>query len=353
MPSRPGTILKNMESNSDEGGQKAAMRKYVTLLAAAVLLTVTLVNASASQQKVRAVQEMEILPTCWSPAETSAEAEFIQNLTGGSMKISSDLVTDIQDVTREYVGNDLYGVPENATRGYAYRLILNENACWDDEEPINASRWMDAIRNQLEAGNEDLLILANARAYLQGTNRTQVISLGEAGYGTVAAAQEAGIAEFFVDVEHYWGLGQGWSPISDITRYRDHAMGLGNKEMYISPAWLYTRHLADEQPYAYFQSEFVGISSEGEVMTWEDVGLVATGPYELTLILETPAAASYLASKLENIRFTREKCGYVGPEVGSSYGPYRVVKVNETGILLERNPAWWGEPGQYDQILCR
>ena len=329
------------------------MKKYVTLLAAAALLTSTLITASAAQQKVRAVREMEIIPTCWSPLETSSEARFLRDLTGGGLKISSDLVADFQDVTAEYAGNDLYGVPEKAVRGYAYRLTLNENACWDDGEPINASRWIDSIGKLLEAGNEDLLILANAADYLSGGSRTQVVSLGEGGYGTVAEAQEAGITEFFVDVEHYWGLGEGWSPISDITRYRDHAMTLGYKEMYISPAWLYYQHLADERPYAYFQSEFVGINQEGEALTFEDVGLVKTGDYELTLILEVPAAASYLASKLENIQLIREKCAYNGPEVGSSYGPYRVVDAGAEEILLERNPAWWGEPGQYDQILCR
>lgn len=329
------------------------MKKYVKLLAAAALLTATLVTASASDVPLRAIREMENVPTSWSPLETSSEAEFLQDLTGGSLKISSDLVTDFQDVTAEYAGNELYGIPENAVRGYAYRITLNENACWDDETPINANSWLNAARELLENGSEDLLILANAKGCLDGSNRTQVVSLGEAGYGSMAAAQEAGITEFFVDVEHYWGVGSGWSSIYDITRYRDYAMTLGCKELYVSPAWLYYNHLADEQYYAYFQSEFLGVAVDGDPLTWEDVGMVKTGNHELTLILEEPATSSYLASKLENIRLTREKCAYMGPEVGASYGPYRVVEVSEQGILLERNPAWWGEPGQYDQILCR
>ena len=329
------------------------MKKYVKLLAAAALLTVTLITASASDAPIRAIREMDTLPASWGPQEISSEAAFLQDLTGGGLKISSDLVADFQDVTAEYAGNDDYGVPETAVRGYAYQITLNENACWDDETPIKADTWLQAAQNLLDQGNEDLLILANAQEYLWDANRTQVISLGEAGYGNVAAAEEDGFTEFFVDVEHYWGLGQGWSPIWDITRYRDHAMTLGYKEMYVSPAWLYYNHLANEQYYAYFQSEFVGVAAEGEPLTWEDVGLVKTGPYELTLILEEPATPSYLASKLEGISLIREKCAYQGPEVGASYGPYRVVKVSEAGILLERNPAWWGEPGQYDQILCR
>lgn len=329
------------------------MKKMISLLAATALLTVTLVTASASDTPVRAIREMEILPESWNYTENSSEAAFIRNLTGGGMKISSGLVTDFQDVTAEYAGNEIYGVPEQASRGYAYRITLNENACWDDGASITADSWVESAKLLLESGNQELLILANAKGYQDGTPRTQVISLGEAGYANVAAAQEAGITEFFVDVEHYWGLSKGWSSVQDITRYRDLAITLGCKEMYVSPAWLYNRYLADEMPYAYFQSEFVGITGEGDAFTWEDVGIEKTGDYELTLILGAPLAPSYLTNKLEGFFLIRENRIYQGPEVGASYGPYRVAEVTEEGILLERNSAWWGEPGQYDQILCR
>lgn len=330
------------------------MKKMIGALAAAILLTATLVTASASDTPIRAVREMDALPASWSPLENSPEAEFLQDLTGGGLETSSGLVADFQDVTAEYAGNDLYGVPENGVRGYAYRITLNENACWDDETPINADSWVSAAKAMLDAGSEDLLMIANAAGYQSGgTHQPWTVSLGDAGYGTVAAAQEAGITEFFVDVEHYWGLGKGWYSVHDLTRFRDHAMTLGCREMYVSPAWLYYNYLAEEMPYAYFQSEFVGIAGEAIPLTWEDVGFVKTGDYELTLIMEYPVAPSYLASKLESIRLIRENCAYNAPEVGASYGPYRVVEVSDAGILLERNPAWWGEPGQYDQILCR
>ena len=330
-----------------------AMKKMMCLLAATALLTVTLVTASASDTPIRAIREMEKVPTSWNYTENSSEAAFIRNLTGGGMKIGSELVTDFQDVTAEYAGHEIYGVPVNATRGYAYRITLNEKACWDDGESITADSWLESAEKLLESGNEDLQILANGAAFAQGASRTQVISLGDAGYANVAAAQEAGITEFFVDAEHYWGLSEGWSSIHDITRYRDNAMTLGCKEMYVSPAWLYRQYLADEMPYAYFQSEFVGVAGEGDALTFEDVGMEKTGDYELTLILKEPATASYLETKLRNFTLIRENRIYRGPEIGASYGPYRVAKVTDEGILLERNQAWWGEPGQYDQILCR
>lgn len=352
MPVKPGIILNKTESHSKEGGLTVTMKKFLSLLTA-VLLTATVFTASASDAPIRAVREMEKIPTNWGPTENSAEAAFVRNLMGSGLKISSELVTDFQDVTAEYAGSEIYGVPENALRGYAYRITLNENACWDDGTIINADTWIGAAKDLLKDGNEDLWILANAEDFLKGGSRTQVISLKDAGYGSVTAAQEAGITEFFLDMEHYWGMGQGWYSIGDITRYRDHAMTLGYQEMYVSPAYLYGKYLAEEMPYAYFQSAYVGIPGDGEALSWEDVGLLKTGDYELTLILHTPAAPSFLASRLETIRLHREKCTYKTAESGASYGPYRVAEVTAEGILLERNPHWWGQPGQYDQILCR
>ena len=257
-----------------------------------------------------------------------------------------------EDVTAEYAGT--FGVPENAVRGYAYQIMLNTGACWDDGIPITADNWIYSVYMMLESGNEAVRILANAASYRNGeTHDPQMITLADAGYNSVAAAQEAGITDFYVDVEHYWGLGEGWRSITDITRLKDHAMTQGYGEMYVSAAWLYNRYLADEQPYAYFQREFVGIAGEGTPLTLEDVGILKTGDYELVLILEEPETESSLTVKLAEFRLVREGSSYRSAEGSTSYGPYRVKEVTAEGIRLEKNPNWWGKSGAYDQILCR
>ena len=339
-----------------------ALRKYFGLLAVAALLVVTVLTASAADTKVVAVREMDTLPASWSPLKLdSSEAEFIQDLTGGGMFevshqdkfILSHLTTNIpEDVTAEYAGS--YGIPENAVRGYAYRITLNDKACWDDGTPINADSWMYTLHKMLESGNESMLILANAAAYRNGeTHDPQIISLAAAGYNSVAEAQEAGITDFYVDVEHYWGLGEGWRPVTDITRLKDPAMTQGYGEMYVSAAWLYNRYLADERPYAYFQREFVGIAGEGAPVTLNDVGMLKTGDYELVLILEEPEGETSLKMKLAGFRLVRAGSTYRSAEGSASYGPYRVAEVTAEGIRLEKNPNWWGKSGQYDEILCR
>lgn len=343
-----------------------ALKNYIKLITALVLLAALFaaasVSVSASEAKVVAVREMEVLPASWNPLEAaSSEAEFLRDLTGGGMYrvdhnskfVDSDLASMPEDVTAEYAGT--YGVPETAVRGYAYRIMLNTGACWDDGTPITADDWIYSGRQMLEDGtNETLLMLANAAGYRNGgTHDPRMISLAEAGYGSVAAAMEAGITDFYVDVEHYWGLGDGWRSITDITRLKDGAMTQGYPEMYVSAAWLYDRYLADERPYAYFQSEFVGIAAEGTPLTLEDVGLVKTGDYEIVLILQEPDTASSLQMKLAEFPLVREGCAYRSGADSPSYGPYRVAEVTAEGIRLERNPNWWGVEGQYEQILCR
>ena len=338
-----------------------ALRKYFGLLAVVALLMATVLAASAADTPVVAVREMDTLPSSWNPAEAdSPEAEFIQDLTGGGMYqishkdkfIQSDLTTNIlEDVTTEYSGH--YGVPERAVRNYAYRITLNEKACWDDGTPITADDWLYSIHKMLESGNESTLILANAAGYCKGEGRKQIVFLADAGYNSVAEAQEAGITEFYVDVEHYWGLGEGWRSAKDITRLKDPAMMLGCSEMYVSAAWLYETYLANERPYAYFQREFVGIAGEGTPLTLEDVGILKTGSHELVLILEEPEGETSLKMRLADFRLVREGCSYRSAEDSASYGPYRVMEVTSDGIRLEKNPNWWGKEGQYEQILCR
>lgn len=339
-----------------------ALKKYIILLAVFAVLAASVLGASASDVKVAAVRGMDATPTHWNPLDVvTAEQKFLRDLTGSGLyrlssdgrEITSSVASMPEDVTAEYAGT--WGVPETAVRGYAYRIMLNTGARWDDGTPITADDWIYSGHQILKLeSNETLQILANAEGFRNGgTHNPQMISLAEAGYGSVAAAQEAGITDFYVDVESYWGLGEGWRSIGDITRIKDYAMTQGCGEMYISAAWLYNRYLADERPYAYDQSEFVGIAGEGTPLTLEDVGLLKTGDYEMVLILEHPETASSLAAKLTQFYLIREGCSYRTVANSASYGPYRVAEVLPECIRLEKNPNWWGEAGQYDEILCR
>ena len=341
--------------------------KLTAVLAAltAVLLTIPVVRAEETQP-VTAVTEMEILPGSWSPlTQNTPEKEFLRNLTAtkcyrlsadGSQWLPELAAALPADVTAEYAGT--YGIPANARRGYAFRIDLNEQACWEDGTPITA----DDLWFSLNLRQDGALFtsLANARAWLTGREKQteNVISLEEAGFENVRAAKDAGYTEFYVDTSAFWGLDGGWKSVSDQSQLRDYAMPSGLNEYFVTSAYLYRYYLADGQTFARYQSQFVGVTADQEDrMTLEDVGFVITGDRQVVLILAEPTTASSLALELEDLDLVRESLwgdAYAtSPETYSACGPYRVVSAGTEEILLERNPRWWGEAGNYDRILIR
>ena len=94
-------------------------------------------------------------------------------------------------------------------------------------------------------------------------------------------------------------------------------------------------------------------------MTMEDLGLLSTDSYQLTLILQKAAAPSTLMQKLEHLYLFRKsfwgKNYAPSPETYCGYGPSRITAVDSSQSILQPNPNWWGTPvaGDFDRILCR
>lgn len=335
------------------------------VLLAALLLPVTGVRATETQP-LTAVREMEILPGNWNPlSQDTPEKEFIRDLTSAKLyRLSGDgsaVLPELaaalpRDVTAEYAGT--YGISANARRGYAFRIDLNEKACWEDGKAITAEDLLFSLGLLQE--EPFFASLANARSYLAGREkRTEnVISLDAAGFATVREAKDAGYTEFYVDLGSFWGLEAGWKSVSDQTQIRDYAMPGGLNEYFVTPAYIYSQYLADGKSFARYQSEFVGVTADlNDRLTFEDVGFFATGERQITLILTEPTTVTALALKLEVLHLFREELWDdtygTSPETYSACGPYRIVSAGIEEILLERNPNWWGEEGEYDRILCR
>lgn len=320
------------------------IKRYLAAFAlTAMVLPMAAQAAEVGKSTIIATMELNMEPA------QMAESDFVRGLTTDKLyRLSSDgaelspsLAAEMPvDVTSEYAGNTRYGVPANAVRGYAFRIALNEAACWDDGTPITADDYIYSAEKQLEA----LTLLANVDAYFAGKERRteNIVSLRNAGFASVAAAKDAGITEFYVDTDGFWGLDGGWRHVSDGVRLRDYAMPAGLSEMYVTAAYLYRDYLAGSE----FESEFVGISAElSDIYTLADVGIVKTGAHEITLILAQPATATALALELEDFKLLRE--GFSG-----GYGPYRIVSADGAGVVLEPNPYWHGEAPAYDRVVC-
>lgn len=310
--------------------------------------------APTEPSAVIGVYELDALPEAWDwTAEQTAEVEFLRKLTGSRLyELSADGSTVLPelaaalpvDVTAEYAGT--YNVPEDAARGYAFRIDLNEAACWNDGAPITADDYRSSMEN--EAQLSDFAFLVNGAGFLNGREKPakRIISLMDAGYDSVAEAEADGVTDFYLDMEHFWGLEAGWVSINDRTRLRDLAMPGGLDELFVSAAYLYESYLADGASYSYLQQEFVGIPDGVQPrLTFQDVGIEVAGEYRLVLILDEPMTAEALALKLRDFRLLTGE--------GRSCGPYQTVSADGTLIELERNPNWWGDEAQLEADILR
>ncbi len=82
-----------------------------------------------------------------------------------------------EDVTAEYAGNEIYGVPADATEGYAYRVTIREDFTWDDGTKITADDYLYTVSQFINPEMQNYRAsgftygagaLANAQEYLDG-----------------------------------------------------------------------------------------------------------------------------------------------------------------------------------------
>ncbi len=320
---------------------------------------------------ISAVHQVTELPSNWSPLSPwTAQRQFLLDLTTAPVyTLSHDgtwqpiLAGSLpEDVTKDYAGT--YGIPAYAQGGYAYRIRLSRDACWEDGLAITADDYIFSIRKLLEdeENRPNWTFLAGAEAILAGSFRPgeEIVSLRDAQLFNVHDALAAGHRDLYVDTTHFWGLDAGWQSISSRSRLQDLAMPDGMDERFVSPAYLYVRYLSDGAESSRFQSSFVGVRKASlEVMTMDDLGLLKTDPYEIVLLLQEPLAPSTLMQKLEKLFLFREsywsKDFATSAETYCAYGPYRITSSDSSQIILEPNPNWWGTPvrDDFDRIICR
>lgn len=307
---------------------------------------------------ITAVRSVDAIPEDFTPA--SAPAWLLELTAAPLYAVTEDgnwqpvLARALpEDVTEKYAG--IFGIPTDAQRGYAFRILLDPDARWEDGMSITAGDCISSIKALLQSEEtaKDFLFLARAAAILSKKpySGSDIISLGEAGFASVHEAWSAGHTEFFVDTEGFWGLGGGWRSVSDRTRLRDFAMPGGLDEFFVSPAYLYNNYLMSGAQSNHYQKDFIGIyRTPGKAFTMADLGLIRVNNHELILITEEASTASMVMERLDMPFLYREKEGKP-----LSYGPYRTLSSDPASLLLEANPNWWHapDPRGYDRILCQ
>ncbi len=98
-------------------------------------------------------------PSTWSPTdwETTAESSVLNYLITllynyrlnadktGYDRIPYAAASDPIDVTAQYAGNEKYGVPADATAGWAYEIKLNDKITWEDGTPLTADDYIYTV----------------------------------------------------------------------------------------------------------------------------------------------------------------------------------------------------------------
>lgn len=301
------------------------------------------------------------------PAQNEAGFEFLPELAAAAPI----------DVTTQYAGNEIYSIPADAASGYAYRIDLNEKACWEDGTSINADTYLYSMEQLLSSDAKHLhassffsgqLRLANAYGYFmqdQVGNRT-CKSLADSGYSSVAEAVNDGKTVLYLDMDQFWGLDCGWQSVDSEIQFRDEAVPEGQKESFVSPKYLYETYLADGKPYANYQTTFVGIPDKDiRETTFDQVGILKTGDYQITLILDQPISPELLQYRLTESWLIKpdlyEQTGFsygTSTDAYAACGPYRLAEITPDFFRLERNENWYGyqrESQEYQTtaISCR
>ena len=318
-------------------------------------------------------------------------------------EMAAELPIDVTETVK--VTHPQFGIPADATAGYAYVIKLNPDACWDDGTPIKAVDWVESMKRLLDPK------LQNYRAggYYEGgfsiAGAEQYAKAGQYAYGYMISENygaEEYVTEFgknadgnyFVEgkgdvwiklsdggnwgsngLQAYWnaygeatfvGMADRWNAMVAATNAAGYVAvnetvaatladmvavlhGYANAEAYA----------ADAGEYAYQEwQEFCYYGMSYPEFSYENVGLYQTGEYEFTMVLNKALAGFQLLYNLSGTWLVKTDlydaclkqegdawfstyCTSV--ETTPSYGPYVMSNYQmDKGMHFVKNQNWWG-----------
>lgn len=293
-----------------------------------------------------------------------------------------------EDITAQYAGDEQWGIPADATAGYAWRVTLNPDAKWEDGTPINADSYIYSMKNLLSPDMNNYaassyytsLPIKNAENYFkskQGASKAAVATdFGEyvdygssklyisfsqptvAFWGYSGEDYYSGYEDFYVNeagedlLEKYDG--------EDYVEVTDEVIADIN---YMLMNW-YGMDEIDETSYL----DMAFYDKVLEPKTFEEVGFFKTGDYELTVILYSPLTPyffKYYSSTYALVNEEKYEAGktQTGDMIKTNYatsvdtymsfGPYKLVSFQaDKEFRLTKNENWYGwtdgkHEGQY------
>jgi ABC-type oligopeptide transport system substrate-binding subunit len=347
----------------------------------------------------------------FNPTDQTGQTEFTLNeytrsgLYGfwlNDAKDGYDVVCELAsefpvDLTSEYAGNETYGVPADATEGYAWQIKIRDDATWEDGTPITVDDFEYTFQQYLNPEMKNYRAstlydgnwgLANAVDYYNNDQAGEAKMSLAVDKGLAMSDLSAGSDGQYVDPDGNKAY-FGWSVdnlnigyvLTDYADYMEEDTynaldALANDNGYIpmteeSVALMYSFTGSDAWGneseddlinYAYYED---GIAEE---TPWENVGFIKNDDYTFTIVLKNPTSLFYV--EYSSLDYTllkedlyeankQESGGLIKSSYGTavdkyaSYGPYKIVSYQEgKEIKLTKNENWYGytdgnHEGQY------
>ncbi len=316
-------------------------------------------------------------------------------------EMAASLPVDVTTTIKALEGNP-YHIPESAEAGYAYTIDLNPDAKWQDGTPITAATYVYSMKQLLDPDLKNYratdymdgdFVIANAANY-RYMGQTQYKDNGISNAYSVADLTKDADGNYvtadghkmYVAVDYkldwtsnktladlvgaygdaYFGL-EHWEELAamadenGLVPLNDETNALLSSVTTTNPAWSETD---DDLPNYYIEE-----IKFADNYDFANVGLFASGDYQLTLVLEKSLAGFNLLYNLssnwlvyESIYEAQKKqvagtdawtCTYGSSvETTMSYGPYKLVDYQaDKSMRFEKNENWYGyTDGQHQYI---
>ncbi|MCR5456610.1 MAG: hypothetical protein K6F14_00850 [Clostridiales bacterium] len=277
------------------------------------------------------------------------------------------------DVTEQVkASNPEYGIPADATKGYAYTIDLNPNAVWENGEKINADTYVYSMKRLLDPEllnyrAQDYIIgsfvIANgANYYYQGTTAYMPIGVTTTEYLASGGKEE----DLYIDVVEFWNTDDTY--VDEDGNVCPHYVSVLDETVYgesvddaFSGAELYEVYLGSGAPYEAYSQDYVYYAvSYPSGVSFDTVGIKKTGEYQIMLVFGKSIAGFQLLYNLSSNWIVNEtlyeanlsKIGETDAwsstyntsvETTLSYGPYKLVSYQkDKSMRFEKNETWYG-----------
>ena len=293
-----------------------------------------------------------------------------------------------EDIKAQY--GDKFNIPADATSGYAYKIALNPDAKWQDGTVINADTYVYSMQQLLDPKlinyratdyfDGDLAIAGGKAYYYSGrTVMTTNSSDGETFVYAWADLSKGADGQYVTadGNKAFFGLKEGYAWMSG------NSLEAYNGAGYIpAEVWDGLSAQANEDGFCPVNDEtiallfqftnsdtwgnetkeqlayYVSYEKTYDTVSWDTVGCLKTGEYEITLVLEKSLAGFNLLYNLsgnwlvykdiyeaqkKQVGDTFTSAYNTSAETTMSYGPYKMVEYQEDkSMKFVKNENWHG-----------